>query len=144
MTPEQKAAADRAFEIIRPLIEKACEGLIGQQVNDRLLEGARAAVMNIRSDLPVLAHRVQFKNSAKNRDAIVPANLYTALLVTGVWVTPDEVNDAVGQYVDWNGVRYQWDDKDEKLRLWPVKPEESISVSFTVGADGKVNAPNAK
>jgi hypothetical protein len=77
-------------------------------------------------------------NSATNKYAIIPANLYTALLVAGVRVEPDEVNDAVGQYLDENGVRYQWDAQAEKLCMWPVKPMEYISVSFTVGSTGEI------
>lgn len=138
MTPEQRVAADRAFEIVRAVIAKACEWLIGRQVDAQMLEGARAAVLALQRDFKVIEHRVQFINSRKDPYVIVPANLYTALLVAGVRVEPDEVNDAVGQYLDENGVRYQWDGQADKLCVWLVKPLEYIDVSFVVGTDGKV------
>lgn len=133
MTPAQRLAVDRAFEIVRPLIDHACEHFIGREVDAAVLDGARAALISIRRDFPVAEHRIRLVNSATNKYAIVPANLYTALLMAGVRVEPDEVNDAVGQYLDEGGVRYQWDAAAEKLCVWPVRPVEYISVSFTVG-----------
>ena len=89
MTPDQQAAADRAFETILPIITKACEEFLGQQVDAKMLESARAALIAIRRDFPVTEHRIRLVNSVTNKYAIIPANLYTALLLAGVRVVPD-------------------------------------------------------
>lgn len=140
MTPVQQAAAERAIAVVRSVIAGAYEKLIKKEEFAGVLDGLRAALTAVRPGFVLLEHRVRLVRSQKNPNAIVPANLYTALLLAGVWVEPDDGNDAVGQYLDENGVRYQWDYQAEKLCMWPVKPMEYISVSFTVGVGGVAGA----
>lgn len=72
-----------------------------------------------------------------NRLELCPRNLFTTLLLVGMYVPYEEVKDK-RQYVDDVGNKFSYSD-DGDIFVKPVKPAEHIEFSFKFTPDGEIN-----
>ena len=72
-----------------------------------------------------------------NKIEFCPRNLFTTLLLVGVYVPYEEVKDK-RMYEDENGTRYSYSD-DGDIFVKPSKPLEYIEFDFSITPDGVVN-----
>lgn len=109
----------------------ACQSYIGYTCDhlDAIIKAVRNQVDHFFADdetIIIDKNDIQFKYG-KDHD-IVPANLYTALLMQGIFVHKNRIKD--GRYRTFNGTEYYLE--DDKLIMIPVQPLKFIKVNVAV------------